>query len=306
MKRGVFLLFLFFCSSVMAQPALLSTVKVTGSFLTDTLKTGLPIQYVLVARHPADTELLFPDSSYLFEPFEWLSLTYFPTRTTGSVSTDSVVYELVSYHNDPQPALQLPVFVIEGKDCTAIVPKPAFLIFKPALRKNTVALQKSIDYQPVTIEEDVNKYILIAGAGVLALGLVWSAFGRRIRQALRLYQLSLQHRGFAGGFDRLQRRLRQESTNDPVAKSAIVESAMILWKNYLEDLENIPFSTYTSKEILNKIPDEALAEALRDIDKVVYGQVISGQAALSLQVLEDISLQYYRRKRETLKNEFKT
>jgi hypothetical protein len=273
-------------------------VSVHGKFLIDTLKAGLPLQYVLTARHPSDVELIFPDSSYNYQSFEWISKTYFPTKTVNNLSTDSVIYKLVSYELQNLQSLRLPVFVIQDKDCTAVFSEEDTLFFKSSLDSTGSMLKSSTDYEQVVIIETFNKNFIVTVAIIVLAGLIWILFGRRIRRGLRLYQMSLQHRGFAGSFDRLQRRLKQENTAETV------ESAVVLWKEYMEALENKPFSTYTSKEILNQIPDEGLAEALKEIDRIVYGQAISAQAASSLQVLEDISLTHYRQMRETVKKEY--
>lgn len=50
-----------------------------------------------------------------------------------------------------------------------------------------------------------------------------------------------------------------------------IENAVILWKRYMEELEDKPFSTYTTKEIVEVMPNQQLAEALQHTDRIIYG-----------------------------------
>ena len=65
----------------------------------------------------------------------------------------------------------------------------------------------------------------------------------------------------------------------------------------MERLENKPFATYTTREIVDNMPDEALAEALKNMDSIIYGQVISKNMAESLEVLKGGATRIYRNKR---------
>ncbi len=274
---------------------------ISGKFLSDSVEIGLPIKYSLVARHSTNMEILFPDTLYDYKSFKYLEKKYFPTHTKKNISTDSVIYSLVSFETTPLQTLLLPIFIIQGKDCTKVFSKMDTVYFKSLINGNEeiAGLKENVNYYQVGIQEDFTKYYVLGGIGLLFISLIWALFGKRIRRTYKLYLLSIQHRSFSVSFERLRRRLRQENTVQ------IVEGALVLWKNYMEDIEDEPFSTYTSKEILKFIPDENLSEALKYIDKVIYGQLISQQAPESLDTLEKISLSSYRNKRENVKKEFR-
>ena len=57
-------------------------------------------------------EVIFPDSSYNFSPFEWVSKEYFPTHTNESGSLDSVVYTLTCFDLAPVQQLVDPRIVL--------------------------------------------------------------------------------------------------------------------------------------------------------------------------------------------------
>jgi len=76
------------------------------------------------------------------------------------------------------------------------------------------------------------------------------------------------------------------------------ELAIIVWKNYLERLEKKPFATYTTREIVDNMPDEELAEALKNMDGIVYGQGKSSNMHVYLEVLKTGATRLYRDKRK--------
>src|SRR6478735_9136687 len=67
-------------------------VKVEAGFAGDSVKIGKPIEFYLSAHYPENLNLLFPDSTFSFAPFELQKKIYFPTQSKNGVSKDSVVY----------------------------------------------------------------------------------------------------------------------------------------------------------------------------------------------------------------------
>jgi hypothetical protein len=70
----------------------------------------------------------------------------------------------------------------------------------------------------------------------------------------------------------------------------------------MEWLEEKPFSTYTTKEIIEILPDQGLAEALQETDRVIYAQMPSENSFRSVRTLEYIALRRYREKRTMMEN----
>ena len=90
-KRILLSLSLFFltCFSTFSQD-----VELKAGFVEDSVGIGIPIHYWMVARYPADLEVVMPDSLYIFNPYDLLELRYQPTVLEGDVAFDSVVYTL--------------------------------------------------------------------------------------------------------------------------------------------------------------------------------------------------------------------
>jgi hypothetical protein len=91
---------------------------VRGGFFKDSLRVGDQTGFFLAAEYPTNLNILFPDSTFSFSPFEYESKKYFPTRTTAGRSYDSVIYYVSTFEVDPIQTLSLPVFQFNRMDCT--------------------------------------------------------------------------------------------------------------------------------------------------------------------------------------------
>jgi hypothetical protein len=271
-----------------------------GKFLSVNMKVGLPVQYALSYRHDATKDVFFPDSTYNFAPFELVDRTYFPTVTNELGSLDSVVYTLISFDVTPTQQLSLPVYVRAKQDCTRIFAPMDYVvlqsIIKPNVSIDTMQLKK--DTRLVPIAEQINfPLIFLIILGILVLGgIIFWFFGEPIRRQIRLFNFRRRYDDFQKLFQRLSR-----GTDDAKKRLENIEKAIVLWKKYIERLENKPFTTFTTKEILDNLKDNRLAEALREIDATVYGGVYSKKTIASLQVLQELAEGLYREHREELK-----
>lgn len=273
-------------------------MEVKGLFLQDSVEIGLPFRYVLTAKHAPEVQLTFPDSSYNFSPFTFLRKLYFPTRTAGKQSVDSVVYELQTFDINLLQKLSLPVFWQADADST----KEQFAKMDSVLLKELVQyddahqkLKSIVVLQP--IEKHFNYPYLFAGIALLILLLVpiWWIFGGRIIRTYRLFQFRTRHALFLQEFSRLSNRI--------VSRKAVVdiERALAVWKKHLEQIESKPYTSYTSKEISQLLRNNALLESLKTIDKAVYGQDVSGNIEQDLTVLRNISIERYELKQEQMR-----
>src|SRR4051812_17618819 len=114
-KRCLSLLLVAFAFHASAQ-----NIKVNGGFLNDSLKIGQQTAFYLSAHYPSDINILFPDSTFLFAPFEYEKRNYFQTKTTDGVSVDSAVYYFTTFEVDRTQFLNLPVFIVQPQDCTIV------------------------------------------------------------------------------------------------------------------------------------------------------------------------------------------
>lgn len=291
----LFLLLLF--NSVNAQNPIWRLPK--GQFLSDSLKVGLPIKYALSYRHKPTADIFFPDSTYSFAPFELVSREYFPTQTDKNGSLDSAIYTLISFEVLPVQELSLPIFVRDQLDCTRVFSPIDYVRLKGTIIDNdqidTMSLKK--DTQIIPLAQQPNyplMFLFIIGFSLLGVLTFWF-FGTPIKRQIKLFRFKRRYDEYQRLFQRLSR-----ATDDQKKGLENVEKAVILWKKYVERLENKPFTTFTTKEILDNLQDNRLSEALREIDATVYGGIYSKKTASSLDILQELAESLYKKHRQVL------
>lgn len=273
-------------------------IQIKAEFLNDSLQLGVPVQFVFSIQHSAQTQILLPDSTYNFFPFELKKRTYFTTKTKKNISTDSVVYDLVSFEVQPKLYLKLPIWLSPEKDSSQVIWSKSDSIFLQELVKNNpnLSLKSNTSYEDW--EDYFNYPYWIAGIFILLLVilLIWSLLGKRIIKAYTLFQFNTRHSIFLSEFGRLTSRIKSRQSLEDIEKS------ITLWKKHLELIENKPYSSYTSKEINQQLNDSDLIDALKNIDRAVYGQEISEKINEALFTLRKLSVNRFEMRKEQLRN----
>jgi hypothetical protein len=292
---SIFTLSLFAFTSWAQEP------KVKGHFAADSIKLGKPITFYLSASYPAKSNVLFPDSSYSFAPFEFVSKSYVTTQTKNGISYDSAAYTLTTFEIDSIQSLKLPVFEVHEKDCTTVFSEIDEVFFQKQFKNlpDTVQLEKiplktNTNYVAVSWLLNYPLLSIIVGAFIVLLIIAWIIFGKRIRKYFKLKKLSKNYETFATQFqvaiDKAQSNFSSKST----------EAALLVWKKYLENLMDKPFTKYTSKEIRERENDERLGNALSAIDRMIYANV-PGEKEYFLN-LKNYSEDQFHKKLEEVKN----
>jgi len=264
--------------------------EVYGFFLQDSIEIGMPVRYVLVAKHAHTVQLTFPDSSYNFAPFTLLKKQYFDTYTVGKQSVDSVLYELQTFEINKIQHLCLPVFLQTASDTIKdLFAKSDSIVLKELVIGNPMHQKPKSMLILQPIERAFNYPYWIAGISflVVLLAPIWLLFGRRIIRMYRLFQFRTRHAIFLQDFSRLSNRIVSRKTVPDI------ERALSVWKKHLEQIEGKPYTSYTSKEISQLLKNNDLLESLKTIDKAVYGQDISVTIERDLAVLRKISIERY-------------
>ncbi|MBK5277402.1 MAG: hypothetical protein JJE09_00920 [Bacteroidia bacterium] len=277
-------------------------IKVRGSFMADSVKIGEQIPFSLTASYPKNLTVIFPDSTYSVSPFEFQKKKFFTTQTTDGLSYDSVVYLLATFEIDSVQQLKLPVYVVNKIDCTAVFSNLDDVILNQLVRN----IPDSVAAQDLPLKTNTNylnvKWLfnypvaLIISGGLLVLAIVgFLIFGKRVRKYFLLRKLNRNHQNFITKFSETISGLHSEFS------TIKVEAALVLWKNYMENLVQTPFSKLTSKEIIRLDQNEQLGSALHSIDRAVYGG-INSSSEQSLESLRLYCEQQFRIKLEETKN----
>lgn len=295
-RFSVFIL-VFFSSMAFGQE-----VEVHGSFIADSVKIGEEIPFSLTARYPKKLTVIFPDSTYSLAPFEFQKKLFFITQTTNGLSYDSVVYLLATYEIDSIQRLKLPVFVVNKKDCTAIFSNQDEVILNQLVKNvpDSVAakdlpLRANTNYLNVKWLFNYPVALIIFGVLLVLTIVGFLIFGKRVRKYFQLRKLNRNHQNFITQFNEIISGLQSDFS------TMKVETALVLWKYYMENLVQTPYSKLTSKEILNQEKNEQLGNALHTIDRVVYGGIRS-PSDQSFESLRTYCEQQFQLKLEQTKN----
>ncbi len=298
-----FICFFLINTTVLAQKdSILDTkhYQPKGVFLKKQAKIGENITYILTFRYPKDLQVLFPDTNYNFSPFELKQKRIFPTKTDKktNLSLDSVIYELNTFDLQEKQILDLPIFYyFEGDSIKVNAENDTITLLKvaPTLEnsKNSVgenpanSLEKQLksNLQHLPLRQQVNYPYFVGGflAILLFLWIVWRFSGKWFKMQFKLFQQRRRYDNFKDSFNKDMARIR---VNKRVKD---IENALSIWKKYLDDMENKPFTSYTSKEITQIINEPNLLESLSSIDKAIYGQIIDENLDKNLVYLKDLA-----------------
>jgi len=111
------------------------------------------------------------------------------------------------------------------------------------------------------------KNVFIYGVSLFLMsGLLYWFFGKQFIRWYQLYRLWRKNLEFRRTYQRLSRSI----SSQPKGLQNL-EKAISVWKSYLENLIHVPFSTYTTKEMVDNLRDKRLVKALQAIDSAIYG-----------------------------------
>lgn len=291
--------FIFIGFTATAQQGSAQNFIPTGRFLKDSVKIGEPVAFALSIKHSINTQVLFPDSTYDFTPFEYIDRKYFPTRTSDSTSTDSIVYTLATFETEAVQELALPAFLLTGKDSVALYSKPARLAIKQVVKTVPKEFQLETNTDLLLIKKKFNyPYVLIGVAAILlVLYLLFIFFGKALLRYYQLNTLGLRQRRFELVYGKLIKQWEQRKSTDTLQK------ILVSWKAHLEKLDDKPYSAFTSKEIIAVLPEEPIKEKLQRIDAVIYGANDQSVVPTAhLRALLVVTRNLYNRRKEELKH----
>jgi hypothetical protein len=275
-------------------------IKINGGFIEDSLQLGSTVHYWVTAEYPMEIEVLFADSNYNFSPFEYADKFFVETELRNDNAFDSVVYGFQSFEIDLIQKLQLPVFVVQSNDSIVLTTPLDSLFFEELvpLRQvsDTTQLIQNTQYNPVVRLFNYPLMWIIVGILLVISLMIFFIFGQKIRNYFTIRRLKKEYGLFSNFISQSINVLKESVDRERAAQS------LTQWKNYLERIELQPFSKLTTKEILALEFTSELKEALRNIDKNVYGNHRDPELYKSFQDIEDFTQHRFHMKIEDIKN----
>ncbi len=290
---------LMFMSSLCSLVA--QDVTVRSGFLLDSLKIGDQTGFYLAAEYPSSLNIIFPDSTYNFSPFEYERKRYFPTQTKQGESYDSVVYYLSTFEVNRVQTLSLPVFQLNPQDCTRFTSRPDTILLMELVKNlpDTLTAQ-NLPLKVNTIYENVtylfNYPVLIISIVVLLVGavIVWFVFGKKIMRHFKLKRMLKAHQKFLDTYS------AQMDVVKTAFSSVTTENTLSLWKKYMENLESRPYTKLTTRETIQLENNDFLGRNLHAVDGAIYGH--NTAVIESLENLKQIADQRFSKKLEEIKH----
>ena len=293
-KRIALLIILFFS----IRPSYAQGIEPKGHFIQDQVKIGEEVAYSLSLRYDKNLNILFPDSTYNFGTFDYISRTYFKTKTDSAQSFDSVVYQLSTFEIDSTQYLQLPVFIVNNADSLVILSTLDSIELIHIVTEISENPELKANTDLIDIDKQFNYPYLLIGLGVfvvfvLIIGLF---FGKQLSKAWKVYRMNRIHKKFLERFFNL---MRDASSNNP---SKTPEHVLAVWKIYMERLEKKPISKLTTKEILVLHSNGQLKDNLKLIDRSIYGGQKGNDLFASFDYLMTFSIEIYKQKITEINN----
>lgn len=273
-------------------------IKVRTGFVEDSLGIGEPVQFWLSATYPAEIEVILPDSAYDFSPFEIIERKFTPTSAEGNMARDSAVYTLQSFEIDLVQYLSVDAIVLEGADSVVLKSNIDSIYFRelaPAVTDSTL-LKTNLAYRDVDGVFNYPLWSFIALGIFILMVLILIIFGKQIGRNFKIKKLKKEYEQFSYKIRLHINKLKEE----PVPQ--VAEDALSDWKKYLERLEKIPYSKYTTKEILAFGKNQELKDTLKIIDRTVYGKMEQKEIFKSFQDIEDFTQHRYTMALDRIKN----
>lgn len=292
-RFGFFLFFLAIINSSLAQQ-----IEVSGYFTQDSARLGERVGFVLKAKYPETSQLLFPDSTFDFSPLVFLEKKTFISNTVDGITQDSAIYYVSNFSLEPSVFLALPVYELNRYDSLTYYTNEAELKLKLMLDSipEELVFQENNVYQPLKKSFNWLLFGLISGAVILFLGVLFTLFKDRIKAIFKKNREKIRWIQFELKWKKLSTLLAQNPNQE------LADEVIGLWKGYLESLTAQPYQEWTSSEISDALQDKEVFKALRSIDMIIYAGK-EGKTEEATTYLFEVAKSTFKEKLNQIRNE---
>lgn len=276
-----------------------STYQPKLKFLEDTLLLGKPTPVALSFKYPKNWQVVFVDTNFKYFPFELDKKIFFTTKTDSLHSLDSAIYLLRSFEIDKIQKIRLPIYRIKPQgDSSVFLSNTDSIFFQELITsENLDTLALKADTQIMPLKEKINfpLGIFVIVSLIFFLAIIWLFFGDWIKKQVILLNLKQKHIRFEESFNREINKIKSRK------RIKDIELALLLWKKHLEQIEEKPFSSYTTREIVEVLPIDRLGDSLQNIDKAIYGTIIEDDLDKDLTYLKTLAQRRYTRRKKLIR-----
>ena len=235
-------------------------------FKEESVKIGDSITLISTLKYPKNIEIIQPDSSYKFIPFEFLDKIVFESSSSNNIIFDSTIYILQTFELDSIQSIYLKSYIINTSDSLEILSNT------DKIRTISLVNEKNSKTKTNTLLEKINsifnskKFLIITGVIFSVLVLIYLLFRKKINKYFKIKRIKSETDFFKNEFDTILSSYL--NTNDIM----FLENLLLKWKRFMEKLSKKPYSSSTSSEISLFNKNIKIIKTLKEIDRCIYSE----------------------------------
>lgn len=243
-------------------------IKVEGRFLKDSTKIGEIIPYSLSVSYPSQINLVFPDSTFDFSPFEWVSKEEFPTRTKDGMSRDSAIYYISTFELEQVQRLAMPVYSVVKRDSLAIyaAKDSIYLLELIQVMPEDPKVVSLTDWLDLEFWLNYPLYLLLASLALIALILAVLVYGKTAYRAWKSARAKRRYQKLYRRFYELMRKSEHIEKDE-------MQKHLVYWQSYMEKMSGKPYRKLVAKEIAGLGISATAVEGVRNLERWFYGNI---------------------------------
>ncbi len=260
-------LFLFFFFFILRSYSFSQEIEYKVYFEKDSVKIGDSIILVSILQYPSNIELIQPDSSFFYNPFEFISKSAFSSIKKSNLLYDSTLYYLRTFSLDTIQKINLRAIILNTSDSLQITSNSDSIYLISQVKDLTSSTIENTIYNRIKNIFNSQKYVLIIFLIITFLLALYLIFRKRIKKYFLVKKLKTQFLKFNQQFEILN--YNYQKNNGKIE----LEKLILFWKRYFEKLTTYPFSSSTTTEISHFYNDKDIIMLLNEIDKYLYSNV---------------------------------
>ena len=266
-------------------------------FKEESVKIGDTITLISTLRYPKNIEIIQPDSSYKFIPFEFLDKIIFESSTSNNFIYDSTIYLLQTFELDSIQSIYLKSYIINTSDSLEILSNNDDILTISLVNEKNSKIKANTLFERINSIFNLKKYSIITGVIFSILILIYLVFRKKINKYFKIKRIKSETDFFKNEFDTILSSYL--NTND----IKFLENLLLKWKRFMEKLSKKPYSSSTSSEISLFNKNIKIIKTLKEIDKCIYSENEFITDKNKLIILRDESINLSENYINQLKNE---
>lgn len=235
-------------------------------FKEESVKIGDTITLISTLRYPKNIEIIQPDSSYKFIPFEFLDKIIFESSTSNNFIYDSTIYLLQTFELDSIQSIYLKSYIINTSDSLEILSNNDDILTISLVNEKNSKIKANTLLERINSIFNLKKYSIITGVIFSILILIYLVFRKKINKYFKIKRIKSETDFFKNEFDYILNKYL--NTNN----IKFLENLILKWKRFMEKLSKKPYSSSTTSEISIFNKNIKSIKTLKEIDKCIYSE----------------------------------